>query len=93
MLWTICFMLLLMWMFGMVSANTSSGLVHFLGICACSNSVDQWPPSSHLRHFFALTAAPIPLRCALSRSRLAPAFASAHRRAMEFSSRSPDHLN
>jgi len=33
-----------------------------VGICACSNSVDQWPPSSHLRHFFALMAHPFALR-------------------------------
>jgi hypothetical protein len=36
-------------------------------------------------HPFALRAIAVSLG--------APAFASAHRRAMEFSSRSPDHLN
>jgi hypothetical protein len=63
MLWTICFMLLLM-------GDVRNGVrLHFwwarallvgVGIWACSNSVDQWPPSSHLRHFFALMAAAHP---------------------------------
>jgi len=42
MLWTICFMLLLMWMFGMVSTYTSGGLVHFLLALAFALVAIQW---------------------------------------------------
>jgi hypothetical protein len=42
MLWTICFMLLLMWMFGMVSAYTFGGLVHFLLALAFALVAIQW---------------------------------------------------